>query len=495
MRFPLEENIFQSILFGIKFARRIEKPAVLKKNNSIEKKSLVKSAASLLFLVFTSARILSPCSLETEETSKYFVLDNGLRVFLLVKRNVPLVNVVAAVDLGSKDETPETSGIVHALEHLILFRGTEARSGSDVVRDIRRHGAYFNAHTGSDLAFFEISVPKVAADFALSNQREILFHLKIEQDELDKEKEVILEEFRQLEDDPFRYATALVYKNLFKGHPYSNPLIGDPEVIRNLTAEKISEFYGQYFVPPNSSLAVVGDFGLADMEAKVRAVFGEVKGEPPARLKIEPAAPPEKTVDLDVEMDVQKAYLVIGVQAPDFNSPHQYSIDVLTEILGRGINPLLYWALNQGPRGPRRLIETLSMVYMAQRYGGALLVYITLDPRNLSRVKREAVNFLRKARGENFSPEDVFGARQMFAFDHLGSAKNHIKYNSYRSQERGLSMAASLARFMILSEGKAERKYLENIDRVDSGDLRSAAGDYLSRANYVLISILPKKAR
>ncbi len=473
----------------------MERLSVLKTTASIVKQSLIQGAAFLIILVLTNAPILSACFFETEETSRYFVLDNGLKVFLLVKQKVPLVNVVAAVDLGSKDETAETSGIVHALEHLILFRGTEARSGTEVVRDVRRHGAYFNAHTGSDLAFFEISVPALAADFALANQREILFHLKIEQDELDKEKEVILEEFRQLEDDPFRYATALVYENLFKGHPYSNPLIGDPEVIRNLSTEKISEFYGRYFVPPNCSLAVVGDFSLADMEAKVRAVFGEVRGEPPARSKIEPAAPLEKAVELDVEMDVQKAYLVIAVQAPDFNSPDQYGMDVLAEILGRGINPLLYSALNQGPRGPRRLIETLSMVYMAQRYGGALLVYFSLDPRNLNRVKREAVSFLRKARGENFSPKDVFGAQQMFAFDHLGSAKNHIKYNSYRSQERGLSMAASLAQFMILSEGKAERKYLENIDRVDSGDLRKAASDYLSRANYVLISILPKKAR
>lgn len=451
---------------------------------------LILRAALLLVLGLSSTGVLSAGLFGTGETAKYLVLDNGLKVFLMEKQNVPLVNVVAAVDLGSKDETPETSGIVHVLEHYILFRGTEVRSGNDVGRDVRRHGAHFNAHTGNDLAFFEISVPAAAADFALGNQREILFRLKITQEELDAEKEIILEEFRQLEDDPFRYATALVYQNLFRGHPYANPLIGDEEVIRNLSAEKVAEFYGRYFVPANCALAVVGDFKVTDMEDKVRAFFGEIQGEPPARVKIEPAAPPEKNIDLDVGMDVQKAYLVIAVQAPDFNSPEQYSMDVLTEILGRGINPLLYSALN---RGPRRLIETLSMAYMAHKYGGALLAFFTLDPRNLNRVKREAVGYLRKAREENFSPEDVLGAQQMFAYDRLGSAKNQIKYNAYRAQERGLSIAASLAQFMILREGEAERKFLENIDRMKSGDLRKTAANYLSRANYVMVSILPKK--
>jgi zinc protease len=428
---------------------------------------------------------------ETEETAKYIVLENGLKVFLMEKRNVPLVNVVAAVDLGSKDETKETSGIVHVLEHYILFRGTEVRSGNEIGRDVRRHGAYFNAHTGNDLAFFEISVPAVAADFALGNQREILFRLKITQEELDAEKEVILEEFRQLEDDPFRYASMLVYQNLFPGHPYSNPLIGDPEVIRNVSAGEVAEFYEKYFVPANCAIAVVGDFNRSEMEEKVRAFFSGIQGEAPSRAKIEPALPSEKGIDLDVEMDVQKAYLVIAVQAPDFNSPDQYSLDVLTEILGRGINPLLYSALN---RGPRRSIETLSMAYMAHKYGGALMVFITLDPKNLKRVKREAVGYLRKAREENFSPDDVLGAQSMFAYDRLGSAKNYIKYNAYRAQERGLSMAASLAQFMILREGGAERKFLDNIDRVKSGDLRKAAANYLSRANYIMVSILPKKA-
>jgi len=83
----------------------------------------------------------------------------------------------------------------------------------------------------------------------------------------------------------------------------------------------------------------------------------------------------------------------------------------------------------------------------------------------------------------------------MFAFDHLGSAKNELKYNAYQAQERGLGMAISLAQFMILREGQAESRYLESIDRVKSGDLRGVAGKYLGRVDYVIVSIIPKKAK
>ena len=89
-----------------------------------------------------------------------FVLDNGLKVVLLEKRGLPLVNISAAVGVGTKDEPAGSSGLVHLLEHCILFRGTEFRSGTEIGRDIRRNGAYFNAHTGQDLASFEISLPR-----------------------------------------------------------------------------------------------------------------------------------------------------------------------------------------------------------------------------------------------------------------------------------------------------------------------------------------------
>ncbi|MDH7511570.1 MAG: pitrilysin family protein [Clostridiales bacterium] len=427
---------------------------------------------------------------EAKETSRSFTLDNGLRAFLLEKRNVPLVNVVVAVNLGSKDETAETSGLVHVLEHFILFRGTKLRSGSEISQEVRRHGGYFNAHTTQDLVFFEISVPSEHADFALRNQKEILFDLKLTQEDLDKEKEVIFEELGQIEDDPIRYATALVYQNLFQGHPYGNPIYGNKEVIHGLTVDNIQAFYKRYFVPSNCALAVVGDFDAAEMEKRVKAVFGDVTGptfEPVAFGQ--PQLPKKGTTELEVELDVNKAYLVIGALAPDYNHPDQYAMDVLTQVFGRGLNPMLGSVL----RGRRRLVETVFMDYHAHQYGGLALVYLTLDPRNVQAAKRETITFLKRAYAENFSPDDLLGEERLYAYDYLSGAKNQIRYNASQSQEKGLSIATALVRHLLLGKADTAGSYLKNIEELTSSDIRKAAAKYFGRGEYVVVSIVPKK--
>jgi zinc protease len=440
--------------------------------------------------VLAGAFLAPPFARGSDEASKNFVLDNGLRVWLLEKRSSPLVNAVVAVNVGAKDEAADTSGLVHVLEHYILFRGTELRSGSQVSREVREHGAYFNAHTGEDLAWFEISVPSDSAEFALANQREIVFNLKIAQQELDAEKEVVLEELSQVADDPFRYATSLAYQNLFRGHPYENPIYGDKDVIRSLTVDRLQEFYQRYFVPANCSLAVVGDFNLKDMEGLVRTVFGDIQGGAFEKPKYEMFGDLEKGVDLQIEMDVQKSYLVIAVPAPDFSHPDQYAVELLTEILGRGLNPMLYSALS----GRRRTAETLSMSYQAHRYGGIVLIFATLDPRDVAAAKSQATRFLKTVREANFSKDDFFGDQQLRAFDYLAGAKNQIRYRAFQAEEKGLALAASLAGYLLMTDGAAARpSYLDSIDKVKSGDLRKAAGKYLSRSDFVVITVTPKK--
>ena len=434
---------------------------------------------------------ITPSESQDKPKTKYFELENGLQIFLYEKHTLPLLNLCIAVDLGTKDESDETNGLVHILEHCILFRGTEFRSGAEISQDIRRHGAYFNAHTRRDLSTFEISLPLEYADFALKNQKEILFNLKLTQEELDEEKKVILEEVSQFQDDPLKYATSLVYQNLFKDHPYQKPLHGTKEIIEALTVEQIEKFYRKFFVPNNCALAVVGDFKIEEMEEKTKDIFGDLKKARIAPVKYKKVRTWKKTVEIEQEMDVNQAYLVIGMIGPDFNHPDQYSIDVLTEILGRGLNPMLNYPL----RGRRDLAHNISMVYSALKYGGVVLIYITLDPKNISSAKREAIQFLKETRSMNYSKKDYTGESRFHAFDYLESAKNQIKFKSHQAQEKGFNIASSLATFMLLHEDEERGNYLENIEKTSSSDLRKAAGKYLSRGRYVITSIVPKKKK
>ncbi|MCX6559993.1 MAG: pitrilysin family protein [Candidatus Aminicenantes bacterium] len=447
---------------------------------------LGRTAAGLLILFLTAPAVRSQAAAAKDRA---FTLDNGLRVILLERRTLPLINIVAAVGAGTKDETDAASGVTHLLEHVILFRGTEVRSGSEVAADIRRHGAYFNAHTGPDIATFELTSPVEYADFALRNQKEILFNLKISAPELESEKEVILEEIRQIEDDPFRIASALIYQNLFPGHPYANPVYGRADVLRALTAGDVENFYRRFFVPANTALAVVGDFGLDEMEAKVREVFGSLPRSDFKPAPLAAPAPLPKTVEIHLERDVEEGYLVIGAAGPDYNNPDQFASDVLTEALGHGLSPKLVQALRGGRRD---LVNSVSMNYIALKRAGAFLVYAALDPKNMDAAKKEALAYLRQVRNESFSKSEFQGEEKAYAYEHLEGARNELRISVQKAWESGLGLAQSLAMHMMLNETPSRIDYLERIAQVTPSDLRRIGARYLSRAEYVVVTVQPR---
>jgi zinc protease len=444
-----------------------------------------KNISILLLIVF-----LIPIQAFNQEQprTKSFELENGMKVFLYERHSIPLINCAFAFNIGSKDESDDTNGLVHILEHYILFRGTEFRTGEEISQDIREHGAYVNAHTEYDLSVFEISLPSEYADFALSNHKEILFNLKLTQEELDEEKEVILEELNQLFDDPMKYATSLAYQNLFPNHPYQRPIYGRREVIESVTVEKIERFYKKHFVPSNCALAIVGDFEIAEMEEKVKSMFADIQGEPFDPPNYETAIPLKDKREIEEEMDVNMAYLVFGYNAPDYNNPDQFAVDVLAEIMGRGINPML----NHPLLGRRVYVNSINMSYLAHKYGGAILIYFVMEPKYIKTAKNMIVRYLKTTRDLQYSKKDYMSDTRFRATDYLESAKNRIRFKIHLGQENGLAVANSFARDMLMTGNKIEGNFLENIENIDSSDVRKAAGDYLTKNDYVLVTIIPR---
>ena len=440
-------------------------------------------AALLVFLAL-------PLRPAATDPGRYFVLDNGLRVFLYEKRDLPLLHIVTGFGLGSKNETDATSGFVHLLEHCILFRGTEERSGARVGADVRRHGAYFNASTGQDLSVFEISLPSEHAAFALKNQRDILFGLDLSPAELEAEKEVVLEEFNQMEDDPDRSAAGWVLQELFAGHPYGRSIYGRREVVAAATVDGLLGFYGKFFAADNAAMAVVGDFVTADMEKLVREVYGSLPQTGFAAEPVSMAAPLKKRSVLRFERDVRDGYVYLAFPAPDYNHADRYAMSVLVEALGRGVNPLLSARL----QGGRDTVQRVSMAYLAFKSGGAAVVSIKADPSDLPAVERAAIAFLRRAHNESYSKKDFISPEaEMAAFDFLESAKNQIRFASGQAEESGLQLAGSIVRHMLLNTREKPGRYLDEIGRIDSGDLRRAASKYLGRTEFAGVSIVPLK--
>lgn len=436
------------------------------------------------FVLLFSFLILFPANTGKTE---YSVLKNGMKIFLEERDSIPLVNLAIAVNVGSKDENSLTKGLVHILEHLILFRGTKNYSGDQIAEEMRKHGAYFNGHTDHDLTTFEISVPSDNIDFALNILKEVVFNLKLSQEELDKEKEVILEEISQENDDPSKIGTILALQNLFKEHQYENPIYGDKEIVRNATCDQINPFYDHYYTPSNSSLSVVGDFNINEIRGKIGRIFGVLKKKVITDSNISIVSKLKKSIEITKHMDIKESHLIIGFLAPKLNIKDEVGMRVLTQVLGRGINPLLGTIL----RGRRRLAENISMQYIALKYGGAALIKLRLEEKNVKIAKIEVLKFLNKSKSFLYSSEDYLPKYRSHVFDFLETAKNQIILRSESLKEKGLNSAVSYARYMLLLNPSEKRSYYKRIKKVSSSELRKISSQYLIRKKFVVISILP----
>jgi zinc protease len=448
------------------------------------------SNRSFVGLIVVFVLFLCP-ELYGERAPLFLKLENGLKVYLYEKPGLPIVNISMGFDLGSKNESDTASGLVHLLEHYVLYRGSKSRSEDEIIKDIRRHGAYFNAHTSYDISLFEFSLLSEYLDFALENQKDILFNLQITQEKLDEEKEIIIQEINQLHDAPLKYATSLAYQNLFKSHPYGRPIHGEKKIIQAASAEQLEEFYKTYFVPSNCVMAIVGDFDSEEIENKVSHIFGQLKKTDFVSPDFEKVSPLEKSVEIEKKMEVHQAYLVIGLAGPYYNHPDKTTVDVLVKILGGGLNPML----NRILRGQSNLVYSLSSSYISLKYGGAILFYFTLDPKNIGVVKRKTLDFLKQTKQIDYSREDIAGESRLTAYDYLASAKSQIRLRFYQTREEGLNIASSLVIHALLNENPSRGNYIDIIEDIDTTDLRKAAGKYFAGGRYVIVSIIPKNKK
>lgn len=424
---------------------------------------------------------------DTLPTSAYFTLENGLQVLLQEKHDLPLTGLALAIDLGTKDETEQTSGYAHLLEHLLLFGAGSEPDSETRLAELRRHGIAHNAHTDHDLMTFEISCPAADSIWALERLRQTVFYSRLDPQHLESEKRIIQEEILQLRDNPSHLGRLLVMERLFAGHAYGRAVYGDSSSIQAATVEQLQAFCDRRLVPGRCTLSVIGAFSLTEMEKEVRRSWGELEKKPALEATVLPAEDLKKSSEQQIELDIQASHLFFGWRAPDFNHEHRLALNLLVHILGRGLNPLL----NQVLRGGRQLAQQYDMSYLPWRSGGMILLHLTLKEKDIRNAKNEVTRFLRQLGSFNFSREDFQPQDRMYVLDFLRGAKNQMTYGTENFREAVLNMSVASARFLLLNRNPLNGAYIENVEKVSSSDLRRVARKYLSGKKWALLAITP----
>ena len=271
-----------------------------------------------------------------------YVLENGLQIIGETNPAMRSVAVGFFVRTGSRDETPEVSGVTHFLEHMV-FKGTKRRSALDVNRDFDRIGANYNAFTSEENTVFYACILPEYLPQAVDILADIL-QPSLRDDDFNMEKNVIIEEIGMYEDQPGFLAYDHAKRVYFADHPLGNSILGTPESITALTREQMHAYFNNRYVAPNITVAVAGAF---EWDAFVRVMERQCDDWPTGssrRLNIRQTTG-SGAFEVMHKAKVSQEHVILVSAGPPAASPLRYAAGVLGIAIGDDSGSRLYWSL------------------------------------------------------------------------------------------------------------------------------------------------------
>jgi predicted Zn-dependent peptidase len=300
-------------------------------------------------------------------------LRSGLR---LVTERLPSLRSAAVgcwVGTGSRDEPEHLAGASHFLEHL-LFKGTERRTAVEIAETVETVGGDMNAFTAQELTAYYVRVPDSSLPLAVDILSDILWSPALRDDDIDSERQVILEEIRMRDDTPDDLVHDLFAGAMFPGHPIGREVIGSPETIQAMTRADIAGFHAGHYHPSNVVIAVAGNIDHDQVAELVEAALVGVDGQRPPRSHHNGEPPPRPVAVL--ERPTEQAHLVLGMRSIARDDPDRYALTVLNQVLGGGMASRLF----QEVREQRGLAYSVYSYRAAFEETGALAIYAGTAP-------------------------------------------------------------------------------------------------------------------
>lgn len=404
------------------------------------------------------------------------VFDNGLTLLVREDHSAPVVTAQAWVRAGSITEGDRMgAGLSHVLEHM-LFKGTVRRGVGQIAREIEDHGGFINAYTSFEQTVYYINLPSDSWKTAVDILSDCMQHATIPEDELLKEKQVILREMAMNVDDPGRRASRTLWATAYQSHPYRHPVIGYPEIYNQLTRDDVVSYYRKKYVPNNIVFVVVGDVNAGEVETFLRDATKEFKRGTAEPAYI-PAEPPQlSTRRRDEEMAVNVSRLYLAWHVPALTHPDVYALDVLAMILGQGRSSRLYREVQQ----KRGLVHSIEAGCYTPGQPGLFIVEAMTDPDKRDAAVAAIQEQVRAVLEPGVSDDEVQKAIKMSTAQHLD------KFKTMEGQ------ASDLAHNEILvGDPNFSARYLDNLRHVTVADVQRVAREYLTDANLTLTSLNP----
>jgi predicted Zn-dependent peptidase len=278
-------------------------------------------------------------ALATERDIQTTTLPNGIKVITEAMPHVRSVSVGVWVGTGSRRETPEQNGLSHFIEHM-LFKGTTSRSAEDIARSVDSIGGNLDAFTAKELVCYNTKVLDEHLPIAMDVLSDLVLNPLFRDEDIEKEKGVILEEIKMDADNPDYLVHEIFSSNFWKDHPLGKPILGTRETVKKFSRAAIENYYRDVYSPENILVTAAGNLTHERLVNLARERFETVKAGGPVPGGTPPAT--HARISLKSKKDLEQVHVCMGV--PSYPIPHEdrFACYVLNTVLGGGMSSRLF---------------------------------------------------------------------------------------------------------------------------------------------------------
>jgi predicted Zn-dependent peptidase len=379
------------------------------------------------------------------------VLPSGI---VVVGEPVDHVRSFAAgvwITRGARDEDKIDAGISHFLEHMV-FRGTKRRSAAQIAGSLESLGGHLDGYTENECSWYYARAMDENLETALDVLSDIVCNSVFDSSQLEREKRVVSEEIKNVEDTPDELIHELVAAAVWKDHPMGSPILGSAESISGFTAERLRKAFAERYLPSNVVVSAAGSFDFDKLVGIVESSFILPNGPGRERLN---DIPEYSRNDIVIERQVSQQYLCLCGRALGYDHPARYDLRLLNTALGGGMSSRLF----------QRVREEAGLAYAVYSYNegyastGLFSVYMGVAPEKAASCLELVREELAKLAKDGITPEE------------LNSAKAQLKGGLSLSLESMSARMSRIARSEIYY-GRGIRLD-EIIDRIDGCTVES----------------------
>ncbi|MFA7481041.1 MAG: pitrilysin family protein [Vulcanimicrobiota bacterium] len=404
--------------------------------------------------------------------NKKTVLDNGTRI---VTESIPefrSCTLGAWISTGSRFETEEDAGIAHFTEHL-LFKGTTRRTAYDIAKEMDSIGGQLNAFTEKERTCFYARVLDQHVPIAVDIIFDMLGNSLLDPKEVEREKSVIMEEIKMIEDSPDDLAGHRFTRALWPGHAIGRPIIGYRESVQSMTSEKLRRFLTSRYGASNLMIAAAGQ---VDHDEFVELVQSHLKDYPAGDFLPEFDAPRPEGANQVFQKDCEQAYVCYGGRGPHTTDPRRYSFLVLDAVMGGSMSSRLFQEIRE-KRGLAYSVGTYQYTYTDV---GLFAVHAGTSAQSVEELLGATDDILRGVIKDGLTPEELRRSKELL--------KGNLALGLESTSMRMLRLARG-----HLNHGRLipVEEVLDAIERTTHDDVIGLAEEFFDPARFSFTALGP----